>query len=195
MCTGSDLMIVCQGQGRRPWLRGGPPGAERPPRSRPAVACVGPADDGRRPGIGSEFGVNPVHVVFHGLLGEHKAGCDLPVRVPLRDKRHDLRLARRKAQRARVARHAGGPHLTSAHPNTSEYVARHVIETCPCPRKSRWARRVVNTRSPPATAVIRPPGVHLADSLPPLAGPFTSRPVAHPPRWEPVSRLLGTGWS
>src|SRR5437762_9145144 len=102
--------------GARATVPGRPPGTEPRRGSRLAAAGVIPAGDGRRPGIGPEFGVDPVHVVFHGLFREHELCGDRPVRVPLSDKGHDLRFARRKAQRARVARHAGGRHLASAHP-------------------------------------------------------------------------------
>src|SRR5215469_17431354 len=117
-----------------------PPGAEPLARSPPAVAGVGPADDRRRPGIGSEFGVDPVHVVFHGLLGEYKAGGNLPVRVPVRDKGHDLSFARRKAQRARVARHAGGPHLTSAHPTPADMLRGMLPKPAPARARANFAR-------------------------------------------------------
>src|ERR1035438_9739552 len=77
------------------------------------VAYVIPAGDGGRAGAGTELCVNPVEGILDGLLGEDQLAGDLAVGVPFRDESHDLRLARRKAERADHSGDAAGPHLSS----------------------------------------------------------------------------------
>src|SRR6266851_4727065 len=93
------------------------------------LADVTPAGDRRRARTGAEFGIDPVHMVLNGLLGEHQLRRDLAVGVPLRDKRHDLSLTDGKAERASHRVHAAGPHLTSGPRLPAKYAATHGTNT------------------------------------------------------------------
>src|ERR1039457_5881880 len=81
--------------------------------SRQVVAYIIPAGDGGRAGAGPELRVNPVDVILDGLLGEDQLAGDLAGGGPFRGEGHDLRLARRKAERADHSGDTAGPHLSS----------------------------------------------------------------------------------
>src|SRR5580692_7517347 len=70
---------------------------------------VAPAGDGGRPGLRPELGVDAVHVILDGLLGQHQLGRDLPVGITFRDQCHDLGFAEGQAERAGQAGDAAGP--------------------------------------------------------------------------------------
>jgi hypothetical protein len=97
--------------------------------------CLGarivPAGDGRRSGLRAQLGIDLVHVILDGLLGQHELGGDLAVGVTLRDQRHDLGLAQRQAERSRHAGDIAGPQSHLRAMATSGVVIRRMLRRRP----------------------------------------------------------------
>src|SRR3984957_4290058 len=138
---------------------------------------VAPARDGGRPGLGSELGVDAVHVILDGLLGQHQLGRDLPVGVTLRDQGHDLGFAQGQAERAGQAGDAPGPQSNLQATATTGKGCDAWYEGRDGERKGA-IRHNLHTIAWLAGAAARPAAARRAGQ----------------PTFEPVIRLLGTGW-
>src|SRR5450631_3982359 len=136
----------------------GNPGVVSPKADRSGRVPVAPAGDGGRAGLRAELGVDAVHVIFHGLLGEHQMGRDLTIGVTLGDERHDLGFAQRQAERAGHAGDAAGPHLTSGPRLPAVQDATHGMEAATC--SARALNGTTCTRSPYASQDRAVPGRH-----------------------------------
>src|SRR5260370_37705211 len=112
-------------------------------------AGLSPVGDGGGPGADAEFGVDPPDVIFHGFLGQEQASGDLPVRLPVRDERHDLGLACRQPVRlpGPVESRVESGSLASARPRDPAIV--HLTSGC-----GWWIRTAANVPNAVATASI-----------------------------------------
>src|SRR5258705_9692394 len=141
---------------------------------------VAPAGDGRGAGLGPQLGVDAVHVILDSLLGEHQMGRDLAVGVTLGDERHDLGFAQGQAERAGQAGDAAGPHRTSG-PRLP--AVRDVTHGTKAATRSARVRNGTNCTRLLCAVLAWAAGQR-------RAGPRR----AGQPTFEPVIRLLGTGW-